>query len=695
MHRILSLLVTCAALHQAFPAFGQSDSAAVRSVQTQPVVVAASRAGVNDPVTTTVIDSAALRSVVVGQDIPYVLELAAPSILAYSESGTSFSNYGTFRLRGIDQTRVNVTLNGAPLNDMIDQGVFFSNLTDVANGMQSIQIQRGVGIAQNGTASFAGAINMESPSLATSQPSARVQLNAGSFGLWRGSIEATTGRTSTNTALYAKLTGFETDGYRYHTGTRSVSAQVGAAWFGQSDVLRLNVFTGRTDNQLGYIPVPKPLADQDPRTNVNDSTDYDDFGQSLVQLDWSRQLSPSAALGVMAYYGTAGGDYFSGFRDSAGVLTQINYPLRNRHVGAMVNATFADVARGLDVKVGVHGYRFWRRNWESVSPDVLSPYYDDRTVKNELSGFATAEYRNGPWTVLANLNLRSVGMQFSADQRYVDPGTVIPLHEWFFANPSIGATYRLNDAQQVYVSAGRTGREPTRFDLLGGTQINAGNIDVVLQPHTVRPEYVTDIELGYRYQSDIASVDVNAFTMFFTDEIAPIGQYIEQWFVQLRKNVAASQRWGVELQTRLQPHPAVTLTVNGTWMRTRIDSYQPGNLDVIFQNVQAVLSPEFLANAQLEVRPIAAVSMRGAVRYASSSWLELTNDPALQLNGFTVVDLAASLHVGRHRISAMLNNVLDERYATNGAVAFDNNGAVPAVFMQAPRNVMLLLELAF
>lgn len=688
LSRALTLALTHVALSTAM---AQTDTSVVRAIDVQPVVVATSRAAEADPVTATTIDSAQLRAVVVGQDLPFVLQSASPSLLAYSESGTNFSNYGTFRLRGIDQTRVNVTFNGAPLNDMIDQGVFFSNLTDLANGTASVQVQRGVGVAQNGTASFAGSVNLQTASLASAAPGGRLQLSAGSFGLLRGSVEATTGLTDQNISVMAKLTSFRTDGYRNYTGTRSFSGQVGAAWFGAQDVMRLNVLAGRTDNQLGYIPVPKPLADLDPRTNVNDSTDSDDFGQALIQLDWSRQLSPTAALGVMTYYGTAGGDFFTGFRDENNTLTQINYPLENRHLGAMASVQVAEVAPGLDLSVGAHGYRFWRRNWEAVSPDMGSPYYDDRTVKDELSGVAKVTYRRGAVELLGNVQVRSVSMTFSPDAAMA---AALPVHSWLFVNPFVGITYHLSDEQSLYGSVGRTGREPTRFDLLGGTTINEANIFVLQTPNTVRPEYVVDMELGYRLHTDEIDLDVNGFMMQFTDEIAPIGRYIDQWFVQLRENVSRSSRWGAEFQATWRPAHNLSVHGTATWMQTNIEAYTPADLGVTYADVEAVLSPRVLGSLWVEYQPVDLLGVRAAIRHAGKSWLDLANTPSLTLDGFTVVDLAATLHVQRHRLTIQANNILSEAYAVNGAVTTFNTATVPALFMQAPLNVVVMLEVS-
>ncbi|HXF23063.1 MAG TPA: Plug domain-containing protein, partial [Gemmatimonadaceae bacterium] len=78
-----------------------------------------------------------------GQDIPLVLQGATPSLTSYAETG-NYWGYSYIRLRGIDQSRINITLDGIPLNDPEDQVLYFADFPDLANSLQSIQVQRGV-----------------------------------------------------------------------------------------------------------------------------------------------------------------------------------------------------------------------------------------------------------------------------------------------------------------------------------------------------------------------------------------------------------------------------------------------------------------------------------------------------------------------------------------------------------------------
>src|SRR6185295_2863042 len=107
-----------------------------------------------------------------------------PGINSYAESGSA-SNYSYIRLRGIDQTRINITLDGIPLNEPEDEALYFSNFPDFANSIASVQIQRGVGSSTHGVASYAGSVNFESVPLASVARGAELQLAGGSYNTQR------------------------------------------------------------------------------------------------------------------------------------------------------------------------------------------------------------------------------------------------------------------------------------------------------------------------------------------------------------------------------------------------------------------------------------------------------------------------------------------------------------------------------
>src|SRR5262245_45901701 len=86
-----------------------------------------------------------------GQDVPLILQGAAPSLTSYAETG-NYWGYSYIRLRGIDQSRINFTIDGIPLNDPEDQVLYFADFPDLANSLRSVEVQRGVRVSRSETA---------------------------------------------------------------------------------------------------------------------------------------------------------------------------------------------------------------------------------------------------------------------------------------------------------------------------------------------------------------------------------------------------------------------------------------------------------------------------------------------------------------------------------------------------------------
>lgn len=663
---------------------------------TDEVVIAAVRASRTAPVSQATRTRKDIERVYTGQDGAFLIERLSPSIVTYSESGTNMSNYGTFRLRGIDQTRVNMTLNGVPLNDMVDQGVFFSNFSDFGNSIGSVQVQRGVGVAANGTASYAGSINFESLSLLDSVPSTELQLTGGSFGTRRFSAEVNTGLLDNGSSFYARYSQTHADGFRRNTGTNSRSFFFSGGLFRARHTFKFTGFSGLSANGLGYMPVGISDIERDPRTNYVNENDRDNFGQWMAQLQHIYGFNRDWSLVNTVYYGGAGGDFPFGFEGEDGAFQQINYPLYNDHFGAMSTLSGAAFAERLQVQTGLHAYRFKRRNEEAVVPNYSTPYYNDKSQKDELAYFARGSYHFGPWEWYAEAQLRGVRLDLTPDVEFLGFDATIPGREWLFLNPRLGATYKINRHTNAYASLGRSGREPTRFDILGATQINAFNLPIAADLSQVSAEYVNNLEWGLRHQKDGFQVQGNMFYMQFQNEIAPIGAFIEEGFVQIFKNQEASYRAGIELDYVWQYNRMWRLRGHATYMRARISEYYDEASETTFSDVTPILSPEWNVMTSLEANPSARLSLALRTRYLSDAFMELTNDAALVVPSSFVMDFHVRYRFyQQHEVSLQFNNVLDNRYFTYGAPVFTANEVEPGFIVQPPRHLFATLHLRF
>ena len=662
----------------------------------EEVTIMAVRAEEDEPVSQTTRTREEIEQKFQGQDAGFLLEELSPSIVTYTESGGNFSNYGGFRLRGIDQTRINMTLNGVPLNDMIDQGVFFSNFTDFGNSIESVQIQRGVGTSSNGTSSYAGSINFESINVYDTVPSTEIQLTGGSFNTMRASAEVNTGKMDNNFAFYARYAQIESDGYRYNSGTSSKSFFLSGAYFAKRHTFKFTGFVGRSQNQLAYTPVALSDIKNDPRTNYISPNDQDDFGQWMTQLQHNFQINNQTSLVNTLYYNGAGGDFPFGYEDENGQFTQINYPLYNNHFGAMSQLNRESKTGKAKMNAGVHVSSFHRQNVEQIVPNYDNPYYDDRSQKDEFSAFVKGKQKLGKFTLFGDVQVRGVELSLEPDAAFLGSDQNIPDRQWLFINPKAGITYSVNDRLDAYASIGRTGREPTRFDILGSTQINPGNIALAQNVNAVKPEYVNNLEAGIKSRGKNVAVNANVFYMQFENEIAPIGEFIPEGFVQVYKNQESSYRAGIELDYSWDILHFLRLYGNATWMQARISQYSPEGSDEIFEDITPILSPEWNVQTTLEAEAVKDLFISIRTRYLSESFTELTNNRDFIVPESFITDLGLRWKFWKqHSFSVRVNNIFDELYYTNGVPVQTESGMQPGYFVQPPRHVYATLNLKF
>ncbi|MGD2034568.1 MAG: TonB-dependent receptor, partial [Bacteroidales bacterium] len=536
----------------------------------EEVVVRGVRAGDGSPIVHSTLRKKEIEAVYRGQHPIYILSDLTPGIYTESESGTTFGNYGTMRLRGLEQKRINFTLNGVPLNDMIDHGVYFSNFTDIANSFETVQVQRGVGTSSTGAASYAGSVNFESVNLERQPAGAELQLGYGSYNSARINGRFNTGMLNDRWAFHGNYSRLYSDGYKDHTGTKAYSFFFSGAYFGEKDVVKINAFDARSRNGLGYEPVSEEILEEYPAYNPLDENDKDDFGQQFVQLQHIHTFTPEISLVSSLYYNGAGGDFLWGWRDSTGTLEQYNYPLKNDHVGFMSDIHY-NVFEKLQFSGGFHIYTFRRNNLEQVSPDFANPYYDEHSRKNEFSAFAKLSYRLGRLTLMGDVDVRYAVLTITPDFGFLGIAPDEDLKKtWFFINPRAGISYAFSSRANVFASIGKTSREPTKTDILGGWGLyDAAAYADLREGIDFVHEQVMDVEFGFRHHSSGLKADINGFYMRFKDGILPTGETIE-FGSQVRTNIPESYRTGIEFLVDYRPVDALRLSANAGYLYSRI-----------------------------------------------------------------------------------------------------------------------------
>lgn len=224
----VALAAACTCPSQAAGEQNKLDTTRVNNLN--EVVVKAVRAPKSSPFAVENINKPELeRFATSGRELP-MLFARTPGVLAWSENGVGTGTV-YMRMRGAAGSRINVTVDGVPLNSPEDQCVFWANMNSYAALMGSAQIQRGIGSSTNGDGAFGGAVSLATaaPSL---KPTIEVTGSYGSFNTYRFGGKFSTGLLWDHLVLDGAYHETNTDGYIHGTSGRSGSYYGGLTWFG-------------------------------------------------------------------------------------------------------------------------------------------------------------------------------------------------------------------------------------------------------------------------------------------------------------------------------------------------------------------------------------------------------------------------------------------------------------------------------
>ena len=641
----------------------RSDSAkvaakadSVRSVE--GVLVRAIRANEQAPISQTTIGRAAITQRHFGQDVPMLLMNAAPSMTSHTETGTSWG-YSYLRLRGIDQTRINITLDGVPLNDMEDQVLYFANLADLMSNVQSVQVQRGVGTSTAGTASFAGSVNFETMPVARADAGGDVQLQMGSFGAQRVSASFNSGLTDSKFAVYGRASALRTNGYRDHSGVLGRSAFVGAGWFGARDVVKLTTLVGLLADTLSYTGATLAQLKTNRRYNPLQPDERDKFGQQMVSLAYTRALQDGGSVSTTVYRNSASGNY-----DYIALPDRYRFNLAHTWYGV---TSVYNVERGaLRMNTGINANTYQRAHRGYFQPSTT--LYDNTGHKQDASAFAKLSLDAGKARWFADLQGRYATFRYQPDANAgIDARSI----DWMFFNPKAGVTYQLATGLSTYASYGITSREPARNDLFAGDDdLNSGNVADYGDFTRVKPESVRDAELGLTWSRATMDVSANLYSMDFRNDIARIGAPTASGSI-LRRNVGNSYRRGIEVDASYRGIRRVLLAGNASWSQNRIAQFTDSSrgTPVVRRNVTPLLTPAFISSHRIEVSPTNRFMLSVEGRYQSAAYLDNTSSADRVLPDYYTLDASARATLGRYALTVRGANLGDTQKFASGAVS--------------------------
>jgi iron complex outermembrane receptor protein len=667
----------------------------------EEVVVQAVRADERTPVTKTDIDGEAIQEVNRGQEMPFLLG-AAPAVNFQSDSGLA-AGYTYFNIRGITQTRLNITLDGVPLQDPEDQALYFSDFGDFASVVDSVQIQRGVGTSSVGAASYGGSVNFASVN-PSDQRRVQAQVGGGSWGTGRATVAADSGLLGGAWGLYARLSGETTDGFKEHSGVDQGTVYYGATRSGTRSLFKLFGFSGRERTQLAYLAADEATLGTDLRANLLAPEEKDRFGMDFAQAQYTELVGAASTVMAQVYYNGAQGWFRIWDTDHVNLQ---QYGLDGYFVGLVLGATHRGGRLGLNW--GAHVNHFTRDHFMDVVGG--SRAYLNNGKKNEYNTFLKATWDAGRARLWGDAQVRHARFEYRGDQPL---GSV----SWTFFNPKAGVRFEARPSVALYASIGRLSREPARSDMLNGED----DASVPYDLHAVKPERVVDVEAGVEVKRGRFVGRADVYAMEFDNEIALTGE-LSEIGLPVRRNTGRSHRRGVELDLSWTPAPQWRLGANAALSRNRIEAWTQyydvydasgawlESVPFVHHDVPPLLTPSVILNGNAEWKPTRDLALLVSGRWVDSSQLDNTGNPDFRtpswfdLDGQAALSLARWVKKGEPRIRVQATNLLnDHRLWVSGYsyLFFDRDAAgqdalegTRYYYPLATRSVFVTLDVRF
>jgi iron complex outermembrane receptor protein len=707
--------------------------------QLDEVVVNATRVDKNSGMAFSNVDSETLKKQNMGQDAPYMLNQLT-GVVVNSDAGNAVG-YTGLRIRGSDATRINVTINGVPVNDAESQNTFYVNMPDLVSSVNNIQVQRGVGASSNGAGAFGASINFQTNEL-KDKPYANVISTAGTYNTFRNTVAAGTGLLNEKFTLDARASKITSDGYIDRASSDLKSYYLAAGYYGKKSVIKFINFSGQERTYQAWYYVPEDSLKTGNRTynpsgqyfDANGQLKYysnetDNYKQNNFQLHFIHRVNSRLNFNVTGHY-TKGKGYYEQYKTNQAL---IKYQIRdiitpkgdtiastdlirrlwldNDFAGGIFNMNYTP-ASGLAFTLGggynyYYGRHFDRVIWARYASDSELDHEYDHNTANKTDGNVYLKTNYKPFyklNVFLDLQLRQVGYHFLGFDKNFD--LKMQDQAYTFFNPKVGLSYDVNQELNVYASLSIGNKEPNRNDFVQSSPQS--------RP---KPEQMADLEAGAKYSLKNFYVAANIYNMQYKDQLVLDGQ-VNDVGAYNRMNVAASYRRGIELELNASLGKYVSLGGNLALSQNKIEKFveylDSANADysVIYsqhkteyKNTDISFSPNVVSAAIITLKPVKGLEIALINKYVGRQFLDNTGNMKRSINPYNVTDLRFNYTVRTRlipEISFMLSiyNVLNTKYETNGytygayydsAQRSDFNFLAPA----APTNLLGGVSLKF
>ena len=655
-----------------------------------------------------------LSRINLGQDFTYLIG-NTPSALTTSDAGAGVG-YTGIRIRGSDATRINVTINGIPINDAESHGVFWVNMPDLASSTSSVQIQRGAGSSTIGSGAFGANINIQNMSQSAKR-FLQLQQSAGSFNTFKSTMQFGTGMLG-KFNFTGRLSKVNSDGYldraasdlkafqfnlSYTQKTWSITAlsfggkeKTYQSWYGTPESRIKNDVQGMNDYaDRNYLSA----ADRNNLLNSDRTYNYytyknqtDNYWQNHYQLHLFKKLNNKLNL-KSSFFTSTGKGFYEEYKTDApfakyGVVNYINNVdtvlscdlVRQRCLDNIFYGNFSSLNyknNKTDFIAGVsishydgkhHGDVIWAAIAQPFGKDYR--YYQSKSKKTELNTFAKLNCRFSP-KLQADAEFQVRNIQYSGSGSDNDLKAIQFDVNYLFMNPKLSVVYELNSKSWIYSSFSVANREPVRSDIIDNTKTE--------QP---KAENLKDLELGYTFKEKLKMLQFNLYNMQYINQLVLTGE-LNDVGSSLRRNVKNSYRRGIELifqypliqKTKFNLNLDANLNLSANKIKSFEDFYYNYDSNTLvkdlYKNTDIAYSPNAIAFLGLNYHHQSNLDLQANIKYVGPQYLDNTSNASRKLGAYYTINMGLQKTFTLKSQSqlvfkALLNNINGVFYSNNG-----------------------------
>lgn len=674
------------------------DTLTNKKIELNEVVVMASRATTNTPITFSKLNKREISKVNLGQNMPAILNYL-PSVVSTSFDGAGVGNTD-FRIRGADNSRINVTINGIPYNDADSQTSFFVNLQDFVSSVENIQIQRGVGTSTNGAGAFGASINILTDRL-SKKPFSEISNSFGSFNTRKHTVKFGTGLLNEHLSFSGRLSRIKSDGYVDRAFSDLSSYFLNGVYKNKNTQIKLLVFGGKEITGLSFAGLDAEGLRNDRQFNNEGlyidrngvqrfyDRQTDNYNQNHYQLHFSQNINENWSGNVSLHY-TKGRGFYEQYVDDANLSfyrleefdsdgeTVTNSDLITRqHLNSDFYGTvFSLIYKSpqIDAVFGggwnqYNGQQFGEVTGSefAIVPNIPNRFYKNESDKKDFNIYAKGTFDlSNQLSVFGDVQIRRIS--YDASGTLFEPGSILDVEQKYtFFNPKAGFTYRVNSNNKLYFSFARAHREPARVDFENGNP---------------KPEKLNDFELGWRHFHSAIQVNTNIYYLDYRNQLVLTGALDEVGF-PIRQNSGSSYRLGIEIEAdwkinnkfNIKPNIALSTNKNRDYFIEENGELQNlGSTNISF-------SPQIIAGNILTYRPNKNWNFGFYSKYVGRQFMANIDSPGSTLDSYFVNDLNIQYTMGKLpfvksiTFSGQINNIFDVKYSNNGLFNLTHNEA--------------------